>query len=31
MAGVAIVLSPDYCPRRHVSSVSQTRGRPRVS
>jgi len=29
--GAAIVLPPHDCPRRHVSSVSPTHGRPRVS
>jgi len=30
-ARAATVLLPHYCPRRHVSSVSPTHGRPRVS
>jgi hypothetical protein len=29
--GAATVLPPHDCPRRHVSSVSPTHGRPRVS
>ena len=31
MVGADTMLSPHDCPRRHVSSVYPTRGRPRVS